>query len=366
MVPSMDALGAFADTAVFAAPGELERERLRLSGLVAGGSAVIVVTMMFFGLLFLLSASTPVRTLALTAARLAEGERAVVVPVRGNKDASGALARSLDAWLDNLAEIDHLRAELDDTRARLHHALTAERQDLAVEVETDRSDRDEVAAEASLPVAQAGVPPALALALDEAKAEDTEAARGPIGAVSRQLTRYSQYVSVAAEDVERTAGLVRGLTDATLKIDEMAGLVSSIRDQTNLLVFRASGRDTRHDPPPENLVVLQSDGGGQGKADLPEGGLAQRFDAIRKTTDRAESTVHAVRNSIADVTAVAHEIAATASSQALEATSKLLHQSEYLQNMLDDVIAKLKPLPQARSDGEPGFTDIGSNPLLRG
>ena len=65
--------------------------------------------------------------------------------------------------------------------------------------------------------------------------------------------------------------------------------------------------------------------------------MAKRFDAIREATDRAERTALAVRNAMENVNAMAHEIAATASSQALEATSRLLSQSEYLQNMLDDL-----------------------------
>jgi hypothetical protein len=44
-----------------------------------------------------------------------------------------------------------------------------------------------------------------------------------------------------------------------------------------------------------------------------------------------------------EVTRMAREIATTASEQAIEATTKLLSHSEYLQNMLDDVISKVKP-----------------------
>ena len=71
--------------------------------------------------------------------------------------------------------------------------------------------------------------------------------------------------------------------------------------------------------------------------------MAKRFDAIRDATNKAERTSAAVRGTMAEVTRMAHEIAATASEQALDATSKLLSQSEYLQNMLDDVISKIQP-----------------------
>jgi hypothetical protein len=116
--------------------------------------------------------------------------------------------------------------------------------------------------------------------------------------------------------------------------------VISIRDQTNLLAFRTGSKDTGLD----NLVILSSeDRKPASEKSFPDADMVKRFDAIRDATDRAERTAHAVRVIMADITKVAREIAATASAQALEATSKLLSQSEYLQSMLDDVIAKIKP-----------------------
>jgi hypothetical protein len=44
-----------------------------------------------------------------------------------------------------------------------------------------------------------------------------------------------------------------------------------------------------------------------------------------------------------NVNAVAQDIAKTASGEALEATNKLLSQSQYLQHMLGDIIAKTHP-----------------------
>jgi len=76
-----------------------------------------------------------------------------------------------------------------------------------------------------------------------------------------------------------------------------------------------------------------------------------RFDAIRDATERAERAIQAVRLSMDNVTAMAHEIATTASNQALEATNKLLSQSEYLQNMLDDIVAKISPAPPGQLSG---------------
>ncbi len=305
---------------------------------VGGGSALILISLIAVGMLMLTSMTTSVRTMAAVAGRLADGDRAVAIPGRGNADAIGTLARALDKWLDNLADLDHLRNELEQTRGRLEKALAdAEREAMAAAEAARKAllaeDYEEEEGEAepatALPSRYRGLP-------QEAEAP---AGGGPISTVSRQLTSFSQYVTAAANDVERTEALIRNLDDATRQIDEMGGLVTSIRDQTNLLAFRSGAKEPGFD----NLVILSEDRKPSQGTTMPDADMAKRFDAIRDATDRAERTAHAVRNTMAEVTRIAREIAATASAQALEATSKLLSQSEYLQNMLDDVISKIKP-----------------------
>ena len=115
----------------------------------------------------------------------------------------------------------------------------------------------------------------------------------------------------------------------------------SIRDQINLLAFRSgahSGRDL------ENLIPFDGDKRrSAGEPKIADKEVATRVASIREATDRADRTIQAVRLSITGVTELAQEIAATASNQALEATNKLLNQSEYLQSMLDDIISKVQP-----------------------
>jgi methyl-accepting chemotaxis protein len=172
--------------------------------------------------------------------------------------------------------------------------------------------------------------------------DDAVPTGGPISSVSRQLASFSEYVTAAAGDVERTEGLIKGLEEANGQIEEMSSLVTSIRDQTNLMAFRTQPRE--EGAAADNVVILSGEDkepAGDGK--FTGADMAKRFDAIRDATDRAERTAQAVRNTMSDVTRMARDIAATASQQALEAISKLLLQSEYLQNMLDDVISKITP-----------------------
>jgi ABC-type transporter Mla subunit MlaD len=178
---------------------------------------------------------------------------------------------------------------------------------------------------------------------------------GPISSVSRRLASFSEYVTAAAGDVERTGALIKGLEAASGQIEEMGSLVTSIRDQTNLLAFRTQPREEGADA--DNVVILSGeDKEPDEERKFPDVDMAKRFDAIRDATDRAERTVQAVRGTMADINSMAQDIAATASAQALEATSKLLSQSEYLQNMLDDVISKITPAAPG------GLVDEGAGP----
>ena len=157
---------------------------------------------------------------------------------------------------------------------------------------------------------------------------------------------------------------MRGLGDATGQIEEMGALVMSIRDQTNLLAFRSHPREQpggyQGDQTADNVVILSGDGRETPDDEkFPDADMAKRFDVIRDATERAERTTENVKKTMADVTRMAREIAATASAQAMEATSKLLSQSEYLQNMLDDVISRIVPaepgeLSEEKSSDEKG------------
>ncbi len=361
--PSLGILGKVAATARGDTAGALTSAQRTGRFAIGTGGAVILITLIVVGLVMLTSVTSSIRTLAAAAGRLADGDRAVAIPGRGNSDAVGTLARALDKWLDNLADLDHLRLELDQTRSRLEKTLAEAESEAMAAAEAARkallSDEEEGEWEevpapiATRPSRYRGLP---------ADEEGAPAAGGPISSISRQLTSFSQYVTAAANDVERTEALIRNLDDATRQIDEMSGLVTSIRDQTNLLAFRSGSKEPGFD----NLVILSEDRKPAAGGGFPDADMAKRFDAIRDATDRAERTAHSVRNTMAEVTRVAREIAATASAQALEATSKLLSQSEYLQSMLDEVISKIKPAAPGELSVEKGDKKKGGKAKDKG
>lgn len=333
LTPSLTALTGFSDNAGSVAADKLLQAQRFARLVIGGGSAGILVALTFIGLMVMGSVNSSIRNLAVAAGRLADGDHGVAIPAQGNSDSVGNLARAMDRWLDNLADLDQMRQELDNTRTRLEQVLA---EAVAIDAaEAARAallenDTEEGAAE-SLPGRYQGL----------IGVEDSGISQGgPISSVSRQLASFSQYVTATANNVERTEALIKGLDDATRQTDEMGSLVTAIRDQTNLLAFRAGPREAGGD----NLVILSGEDKEPAEnPPFPDVDMTKRFDAIRGVTDRAERTALSVRNTMENVNAMAYEIAATASSQALEATSRLLSQSEYLQNMLDDVISRITP-----------------------
>ena len=171
---------------------------------------------------------------------------------------------------------------------------------------------------------------------------------GPISNVSKQLAHYSKYVTAAAHDVEQTESMIRGLSDASGHVEVLGNLVVSVRDQINMLAFRTTPRAGR-DGGADNLIPFNGEERQSfDEPAFPDPVATGRFESVREATERAERTVQALRTSMENITVIAQDVATTASTQALEATGKLLAQSQYLQSMLDDIMARIHPAAPGR------------------
>jgi len=360
VAPSTAALERFATDLDRATARQLDRARSFARYTLAGSTAGILLWFIFAGLLLFRSVIAPLRSLAVAAARVAAGDKGTLIPARGNRDSTGQIARALERWLDDLGEADVLRQQLEQMRAKLEQAgAEAERKVQAAADAATAALRAELEAPDPIPSEPEATPQAQPQAHAHPgtapgepmrpmpPAHGQASAAGPISSISQQLTHFSEYVTAAAHDVERTEALLRSLGEATSQIEILGNLVTAVRDQINLLAFRSTPRDygpTGTGAGAENLIPFNSDDAQGGGAALDGDPLTSgRLDAIRDSTERAERTLQAVRLSMENVNAVAHEIASTASTQALDATNKLLSQSQYLQNMLDDVMAKINP-----------------------
>lgn len=375
-VPSLTGLAGFAERLRIQASAEVRNMQLFARYTVLGGSMAIILWLLFFGLLLIKSLSSPARQIASAVERIARGSNHVTVPAQGNTDDFGRIARMLDGWADTIIEADQLRTDLERARDRMDQAiLETEAASVRASTAEDRAKRAEEEAEIAKREALKSLqtPPAPAEPLTEeatpqipaARAlperrprpsafesydnADQEAKNGPISSVSQQLQNFTQYVTAAANDVERTEALIKGIDQMTQLVEDIGGLVITIRDQSNLLAFRSPAKDAQPETD-ENLIPFA----GEGRGNEAERVYAQRFDQLREATDQTERTAIRIKDTLEHVSEIAREIAETASHQALDATNRLLSQSAYLQNMLDDILSRVHPAkPGALSDQRP-------------
>ncbi len=112
LAPSVETLTAFAsDKAAAAAEVEQElRHFVRLGAPAFAGALLLVLTLS--GFVLMRSIAVPIRTIAGAAIGLAEGKESVAIPLLGNNDDMGELARALASLKTALAGMELLRQDL--------------------------------------------------------------------------------------------------------------------------------------------------------------------------------------------------------------------------------------------------------------
>ncbi len=395
--PAVQTIVDFSNARAQTTPVAYETELLFARQATAAGAAGAVLIVVGFGLIVIRSITGPIRRMTFATENLARGDRFLTVPLRGNTDSIGRMARALDHWLDHLAELDHMRAELDDARMRLAmdiaFRIPGDEQDTSTraidpepkeggEAQDDNtapSDGETEAVpwralgsalgsddgltspeEGELDISRQDVDltrdmpsevqdtgfenlnreanKTIPGSLERFVAATARSVPTSIGAASQEINQIMAYVTAAAVDVERTEALVQSLGDTNRQLGDLEICVSTIRDEANLIAFR-TGEKSGDNNDDNTLVYLSSERGTMQRT--PE--EMSRFDRIRDNVARAERLVLNVRKSLDSVTTLAQEVASTASSEALAATNRLLSQSEYLQNMLDDLVKRIAP-----------------------
>jgi methyl-accepting chemotaxis protein len=339
-----------------------EARKFAAASLVGGGAAIIlwVVTL---GLIVMRTLTRPVQALADAADRLARGDRTVMIPGRGNRDAIGQLARAFDDWMDAMADAEHLRQDLEHAQAKTQQAIEA------METEAQRaqgaSDDAEVMRRtladyrremeemenllAQLEEDQAGQPPISALAKAQALAQSQARADGQagggealLGKVSDHLSQVSRQASAAIVDVELTDTLIRNLAAAREQLNGLGGHVVAVREEFNTFLFgrpQVGGTDAVSD---DGKTVSLS-GGAVQQASLKDPESRARLAAIRDAVDRAERALDACAREVDSVTETAQRLAASASDEARFATDQLAAQSDYLRALLDTLSHRTQP-----------------------
>ncbi|MEQ9558164.1 MAG: HAMP domain-containing protein [Rhodospirillales bacterium] len=359
IAPSLAALTSVAGELTGERWDALTEVRKFAAASLVGGGAAILLWVVTLGLVVMRSITRPVQALAEAADRLARGDRTVMIPGRGNRDAVGQLARAFDDWMAAMADAEHLRQDLDHAQAKTLQAVeTMEAEAHRAQAASDdaevmrrtladyRREMDEmenILAELEEDQGNQAPVPALAKAqaLVQSQAQVQAAAAGgdaALGKVSDHLSQVSRQASAAIVDVELTDTLIRNIAAAREQLDGLGGHVVAVREEYNQFLF---GPQAPGGADGDKTVALN--GGAVRQASLKDPESRARLAAIRDAVDRAERALGACTREVDRVTDTAQRLAASASDEARLATDQLAAQSDYLRALLDTLAHRSQP-----------------------
>ncbi|QRE74301.1 methyl-accepting chemotaxis protein [Methylobacterium aquaticum] len=300
---------------------------------VAMFSVSVLVTLA--GVLFcLLGVIRPLGRMTGAMRRLAGGEAGTAIPGAGRRDELGAMAAALAVFRDNLIRTRRLEEETALARAGAEAqrrqatremadaferavggivgAVTAAATELQATARTMTATAQETAGQSS-GVAAAAAQAAANVGTVAAAAEELGASVQEIG---RQVDGSARLAGAAVREAGESAAQVRALTEATARIGDVVGLISSIAAQTNLLALNATIEAARAGAAGRGFAVVAAEVkelAGQTAKATEE--ITGQIAAIQASTGQAVGAIGAITARISEISTVATSIAAAVEEQ---------------------------------------------------
>ncbi|AWN53657.1 methyl-accepting chemotaxis protein [Methylobacterium sp. 17Sr1-1] len=302
-------------------------ERLAVAGLlivlVLGGASLLIVR----------SVVRPMESLRGAMGSLAQGRTDLAVPEAGRRDEVGAMARAVLVFRDNAIERERLRGESEAEELRrmrraasLNELIQGFEASITGVVATVASASGELRGTAQTMTATAtqtaAQSTAVAAAAEEAASnvETVAAAAEELGAsvqeIGRQVDGSARLAQAAVAEAGRTAHQVRALTEATARIGDVVGLISSIAAQTNLLALNATIEAARAGAAGRGFAVVAAEVkelAGQTARATEE--ITSQIAAIQASTGQAAGAIGQITARIEEISGVATSIAAAVEEQ---------------------------------------------------
>jgi len=355
MAPSLDGLINYTGNFSLLTRQESKSTQDFIRKILAGGSGVILLVLIFFGSILMRSISRPTTRISEIALELAHGNVSAPIRYLGNFDETGELSIALTIFRENMLHADRLRKDLEIALKAADTAVEAAQpiaeNEITAPEKIEKTDAEEIILPGRGLIPNAHNLPSATEQIttehddDEAqKTSQLPIGKSAITDISHQLTTTSQNASHAAEDAERTEAMVSGLNEAADKIEDIEILMIGISDQMSLLAVQTALLESEDDSTDaENLIHLdEKRSKKKTSAKIGTGqSVADRIDTIQGGTKRAIKAVQSIGTTINEVNEAAKAFSTIASKEALEAANELLRQSEDLRTMLDNLLGKV-------------------------
>jgi len=309
--------------------------------------------------------------------RLADGDTAIEIPARDQRDEIGQMAQTVQVFKDNAQRVAALQAEQSETEARTARERRQARQQLADSFEArvmgvvqavagSAEQMQGTASGMATSARQAGdkaetVASAAhsATANVETVATAAEALASSIGEISRQVAQAAQIAQTASSEAGRTSQMVETLASAADRIGEVVNLINDIAAQTNLLALNATIEAARAGDAGKGFAVVAGEvkhlANQTAKATEEIGG---QVSAVQEETRRAVTAIRTIATVIDDVRQISASIAAAVEQQGA-ATREITRNVQQAATGTRDVSTNIAEVNQAV-----GSTGAAANSVL--
>ncbi len=279
--PAFDALSALGAASATELDRLLQGRIDRINGELRR-DIVTALVLFALGLGFVLlgverGAVAPLVQLTATLRRLAEGDLECPIAWLERGDEVGGIARTAQAFKDNLgrtraleAEQARLEAQAEEDRRRTLQSLAgdfdASVQGIISVVSESSSQLERNAVELTDATSHAKDQASVVtlasgqmLANVETVASATEELSNSIHEITARVAQSTRVTSDAVQEIQRTDSVVQGLADGAEKIGQVVRLISDIADQTNLLALNATIEAARAGEAGKGFAVVASE-----------------------------------------------------------------------------------------------------------
>ncbi|HEX2115367.1 MAG TPA: HAMP domain-containing methyl-accepting chemotaxis protein [Alphaproteobacteria bacterium] len=277
MQPAFDALFAFSDEGAAKADRGVAEIREWARTVMLTTCAVTIVLVLGLGLILSRSIVRPLQAMTELMGKLAGGDTSLAVPGREQRDETGAMARAVETFRQNMIETERLKGEQERLKAeaeaekkatmdRMANTFEAEVKGVVNTIASAATEMQKSAQSLSATAEQSSrQASAVAAGSEEAAtnvqtvASAAEELSTSIAEISRQVAQSSKIAGQAVSEATRTNQQIQGLADAAQKIGEVVSLINDIAAQTNLLALNATIEAARAGEAGKGFAVVASE-----------------------------------------------------------------------------------------------------------
>jgi methyl-accepting chemotaxis protein len=314
--PFTESIGGMMDTIVAETNDKVANEVTSVTQ-----ATLIIALLGLFSLAALIAAgwvvvarvTRPLGTLANGMENMSKGDLSKEFQGTERQDEVGEMARAVTVFREGLIEAEKLRATEATRGAEMEAARRAAIQSIAGDLDRAVGQSVSTLSESTAMLVQEGnkvssVTDATLAQARSAANEGTEANHGiqsvsaaaeeltvAISEVSNRVTAVAQTARGAAEQADRVSSLVDGLNAASVRINDVTGLIGTIAAQTNLLALNATIESARAGEAGKGFAVVASE-------------VKNLAAQSAKATESIQTEIGAMQNIIGDVVGVIEDI----------------------------------------------------------